>query len=550
MSFSNLKFEMHGVLTSRIFIRRGYRYLWIVSAIVSSLFLFVPAKAASGDTNQLDPKQFIKRADKLISAGAFQDAEKILKDGLAAYPDDSSLKLKLAYTLVKLRGFLEAYNLSYEVAKNEPQNAKAFAVLGAVLLGGGRFNEARVILQRSLTLSDNKDDLALLSFGMLEFYENHLERSLDYLAEAQFQEPDEPDYMFAFAQVAARAERYQEAANAYRKFLLFSRIKDDDRRARIRGLINFLEYLGNRSSLYAVSGEDRTSVKFELKGNRPVIPVSVNGSPQPLNFVLDTGSGISVISNQTAKRLKIKPIAKGGHAKGIGGNGKFEIVYGFLKDVRIGSARIKSVPVYIREFHQNIHNIDGYIGIALISKFLTTIDYGERSFALERLTERQAELTVPKSMSLPLRLTSSGFLSGEIQMEGVDAPLNFIVDTGASVSVVSESVAKREPFSTLPRKDPLTVIGSAGVTDNVESFTLPKISFGAHTRESIAAIALNLEIINDASGFEQAGILGGNFFLDYRMTFDFRNSRLIFAPTKHVPPSAESSEKDEIKSLP
>jgi predicted aspartyl protease len=355
--------------------------------------------------------------------------------------------------------------------------------------------------------------------------------------------------MFAYAQVAARAERYQEAADSYRKFLQFSNFTDDDRRARIRGLINFLEYLGHRSSLYAVSGSENTNIKFELKGNRPVIPVTINGNPQPLNFVLDTGSGISVISNQTAKKLKLKPIARGGHAKGIGGNGRFEIVYGFIRDVRIGSARIKNVPVYIREFHQNVHNIDGYIGIALISKFLTTVDYGERSFALDRLTDAQVRETAANSMSLPLRLTSSGFLSGEIQMEGVEAPMNFIVDTGASVSVVSESIAKQEPFRALPRRDPLTVIGSAGITSNVESFMLPKISFGAHTRESIAAISLNLEIINDSSGFEQAGILGGNFFLDYRMTFDFKNSRLIFAPTKPGAP-AETAEKDEIKSLP
>ena len=93
------------------------------------------------------------------------------------------------------------------------------------------------------------------------------------------------------------------------------------------------------------------------------------------------------------------------------------------------------------------------------------------------------------------------------------------------------------------------MIGSAGVTENVESFTLPKISFGDHSRLSITAIALDLEIINDASGFEQSGILGGNFFLDYRMTFDFKNSRLIFAPTK--PNSAtDASQQNEIESLP
>ncbi len=46
------------------------------------------------------------------------------------------------------------------------------------------------------------------------------------------------------------------------------------------------------------------------------------------------------------------------------------------------------------------------------------------------------------------------------------------------------------------------------------------------------AIALDLDIINEASGFEQAGILGGNFFKNYRLTFDFENSKVIFVPVK------------------
>ena len=490
---------------------------------------------SDGKAQQSDVKQIIRAVDKLILKGEFEEAERILRGGIVDYPRDSGLKLKLAFTLLKNRTLLEAYTLSFQVAKDEPNNASAFAVLGSVLLAGGRFNDARKILSRAMEISQ-KEPLALASFGMLEFYENQLDRSLEYLGAAKFLAPENPDYIFSFAQVAARAEKYREAADAYRQFLLFSRSTDEDRRARIKGLISFLEYLGLRSSLYAINGTNSSTMNFDLKGNRPVMTVSVNNKSEPLKFVLDTGSGMSVISFETAKRLNIKPIARGGHAKGIGGNGKFEIVYGFLREVQLGSIRVRNVPVYIREFHHNVHDIDGYIGISLISKFLTTVDYGDRSFTLTRLgTEGAAEM-IANNISLPLRLTSSGFLSGEVQMEGINAPMNFIVDTGASVSVLSESVARREPINSLPRKDLLRVIGSAGVTENVESFTLPKISFGDHSRERITAIALNLEIINDASGFEQSGILGGNFFLEHRMTFDFRNSRLIFAPAK--PPQA------------
>jgi predicted aspartyl protease len=244
---------------------------------------------------------------------------------------------------------------------------------------------------------------------------------------------------------------------------------------------------------------------------------------------LDTGSGISVVSNETAKRLKIKPIAKGGFAKGLGGDGKFEIVYGFLSRVGIGDVDIKNVPVYIREFHAASEDVDGYIGLSLISKFLTTIDYGNLSFALEK--KDSAPLSDgPDTVSLPLRLTSSGFLSGEVQLEGIQSPLNFIVDTGASVSVISDSLASATGIRESVKSEKMRVIGSAGITNDVPSFLLPKVSFGRHSRNKVTAIALDLDLINEASGFEQAGILGGNFLRNYKLTFDFQNSRVTFVP--------------------
>ena len=105
----------------------------------------------------------------------------------------------------------------------------------------------------------------------------------------------EPDFVFNLGQAAARSERYKEAADAYERFLLIAPKTDTDRRARIVGLIDFLRYLGRQGSLYIATGENRTSVPFEATDNRPVLPVRVNGQKQVMRFVLDTGSGMSVI---------------------------------------------------------------------------------------------------------------------------------------------------------------------------------------------------------------------------------------------------------------
>ena len=101
---------------------------------------------------------------------------------------------------------------------------------------------------------------------------------------------------------------------------------------------------------------------------------------------------------------------------------------------------------------------------------------------------------------------------------------------GASVSVISDEVASLGGVKNYIKGEKMRVIGSAGVTDEVPSLVLPRVSFGKHSRSSIAAIALDLDAINEASGFEQAGILGGNFLKNYRLTFDFKNSKVTFFP--------------------
>lgn len=500
-------------------------------AFLFVLILSATAVTADDVAQKADARDLIKQAEKLTRRGEFEQAEKILRQVIASNPKESKAKLDLAYLLLKQRRLVEAFDLAYPVAKDEPKNPYAFAVLGATYLSAGNFKEAHILLINALKLN-REEGLAWAGLGMLDFYENRISESLDNLYEAVYHEPREPDFHFILAQVSARAEKYKEAAFAYERFLEISPQADTERRDRIKGLIKFLRFLGNRKSLYTVGGEIKTSIPMALVNDRPVIKLRINKKDEPLNFVLDTGSGISVISQETSKRLSIKPVTKGGLARAIGGNGKFEIVYGFLNSVEIGEVKIGNVPVYIREFHNKNEQIDGYIGLSLISKFLTTIDYGNNSFSLLKKDSVRGENATAENLTLPLRLTSSGFLSGEVQVEGVKVPLNFIVDTGASISVISHDVAGMEEIKGFVRDEKMRVVGAAGITEDVPSFLLPRVTFGSHSREKVKAIALDLDVINETSGFEQAGILGGNFLKNYSLTFDFQKSKVTFVPVK------------------
>lgn len=504
----------------------------------SVLFIFLLLASstafATEDVQETDGqtlKEMLSSAEKLSRRGDIDEAEKILRRAIATYPKDVNVRLGLAHVLIKQKHLRAGFDMAYAVAEADPKNSYALAILGIAYLNAGNFTEAKLFLYNAANLN-KREALAWAGIGMLDFYENRVNSSLGNMLTAVNLDRRNSDYVFAYGQIASRDERYKEAAEAYKRFLEISSRNDTDRREKIKGLIQFLEYLGNRTDLYAVGGGTKTVVPVKLVNDRPVLELKINGKDKPLRFILDTGSGVSVISKKTAKELGIKTVAKGGMARAIGGDGKFEIVYGFLRKVEIGDVNVSSVPVYIREFHNVSENIDGYIGLALISKFLTTIDYGNLTFSLSNKDFVQFRSTENEKLTLPLRLTSSGFLSGEVLLEGLDSSLNFIVDTGASISVISDDVADKDEIRRFVREEKLRVFGAAGVTEEVSAYLLPRVTFGNHSRERIKAIALDLDLINESAGFVQAGILGGNFLKNYRVTFDFQNSKVLFVPVK------------------
>jgi tetratricopeptide (TPR) repeat protein len=469
------------------------------------------------------------RAERALREGHYEEAETLFREALAENSRDRVARLGLSYTLLKMRRLADAYDQAAAVIAFDPLSARAHSLLGSALLATGDFRTSVEEFRTSLSL-DGDEPLAVAGLAMVDFYENRLNACIDGLHRAVRLSSHEPDFVFSLAQAAARAERYREAADAYERFLKIAPRTDEERRARIRGLIDFLRYLGSKQQLYYVSGADHTSVPFEMPNNRPIIRVRVNGRKEPLRFVLDTGSGISVISDETAKILGVRAVARGGMARAVGG--KFEIVYGFLQSMELGQARIDNIPVYIRHFYNDEVPVDGFIGLAVVNKYLTTVDYGTRSFSLSRQRENDEPNSTlsPVGFEIPIRTTSSGFLSGEVQVDGVQRALNFIIDTGASISVVSEKAMALDEMSGFKHPARMRVYGAAGIADDVQMLVLPRILLGPHAREKVDVAVLDLDPVNETTGFIQSGIIGGNFLRHFRITFDFRKSSIRLEP--------------------
>src|SRR5262249_35858037 len=146
---------------NRLFSRpkTGLRICLLTALLPSVICLSTAISTAEQLTVFDDIKDLLKQAQREGRKGRTAEAEKLYRQIIEADPRNSDAKLALAYLLVKQRRIREAYEFSFDVAKAEPKNPRAFAVLGATFLTAGRFSEARRCFVTAIQIS-RKEDLA------------------------------------------------------------------------------------------------------------------------------------------------------------------------------------------------------------------------------------------------------------------------------------------------------------------------------------------------------------------------------------------------------
>jgi tetratricopeptide (TPR) repeat protein len=488
----------------------------------------------------------LKRADKQIRQGSFDEAEKIYRHLIEKNPEDKEARLGLSFVLLKGFKLQEAYEEAARVLAMDSLNARGYALLGTALLRAGEFRQSVESLRTAIQLN-NRESLAMAGIAEIAYFENNSKLAYEGYRRAIELSPNEPDYYVSLARACSRLEYYAEAADAYQRFLEVAPKTDEERRSRIRGLIEFYRYLG-MTKLHRVSGTETTAISFDLIGNRPFLNININGKAS-LRFVIDTGASLSVISEKAAEKLGIKPVARGGNARAVGGSGTFPIVYTVLNSLTIGETKIEMVPAYIRTVHVTDETppearADGYLGLSVLSSFALTLDYQSRRLTLDRSSAQKsaaspatsaAENLMPAEGSVPIRTTSGGLASAEAHIPTMQRPLNFIVDTGASVTVVSKSAVKRHNLESLKMADVRArVIGAAGVEDDVEALSLETFTVNGLRKQNARALILDLDPVNETSGFEQHGILGGDFLTHFLVYMDLRRFEMRLIPQSSV----------------
>ena len=265
--------------------KRALRNLWIMLTVVMLL-------AAAGQAQSRG--KLLKQAEKEMRQANYPTAEGVYRQLLDRDQADKEARLGLSFSLIKQSKLQEGYENAAQVIATEPLNARAHSLLGTALLRAGEFRTSVESLYTAVKLSD-REALAIAGLSEIEYFENRSRNAYAGLKRAVMLDPSEPDYYISLARTCSRLEYYNEAADAFQRFLDVSPKTDAERRARIKGLIDFYRYLGT-TKIHRTAGKEMTTISFDVVNYRPFIKVMVNGKG-PLRFVIVPGASLTVLSD-------------------------------------------------------------------------------------------------------------------------------------------------------------------------------------------------------------------------------------------------------------
>ncbi|MEO9966100.1 MAG: aspartyl protease family protein [Reichenbachiella sp.] len=172
------------------------------------------------------------------------------------------------------------------------------------------------------------------------------------------------------------------------------------------------------------------SIPFELFGDHIIIQLSVDGS-EPLDFIFDSGDGITVIDEDIAEQLhlvKQKVILNQGTVTGsLIKHNKLEIGdYLLEKNIKVYSTDLDHLEISLgRDF-------DGIIGYDLLYHHAVRIDYDNRTFEIYDHGQHPK-----KGEAIPFKLnTAIPTIQGNVVLNnGEPHPGTFFVMTGAGTTL-------------------------------------------------------------------------------------------------------------------
>jgi predicted aspartyl protease len=262
-----------------------------------------------------------------------------------------------------------------------------------------------------------------------------------------------------------------------------------------------------------------TAISFETGSLAPLIilPVTVNDL-QHEKFILDIGSSNTLLTTEFANRQNINITH---YKEGVAAGGTVKVGLGTVKSIKVGDVRYENFEVGITDEVKKIATaigkpeVSGNLGYSFLKGHILNINYPDKKI---RITTAE-NFTAPEGNKNKFVLANitKPVVVAEVYIDG-KGPFSFILDTGASITSISNELANSLGLALTP--GPEITAGGGKVKTSVT--TLSEIKLGNDKEQNVTVLVAGyLEMLSKATGKKIDGVLGYDFMKNYEITIDY-----------------------------
>jgi Flp pilus assembly protein TadD/predicted aspartyl protease len=489
-----------------------------VLALAAIAAVFTLGPRAFGQAAQADPDAQFQLATEHFDAARYREAMDAYDAAIGGRDAGFATRARKGKIRAALRiaefelGRLEAETL----VSGDEKDAEARTLLGDALWANGLFDESDAAYRQAIALAPES---SRAHFGLARSLatRSRLDEALQEALPVAAAAPQDPEIHALIGLIYERLNRYEDSADAYDRYIALLPMTEVSTMATIsQSKVRLLRSFKGRVPLQVDDAPGRVHrVPFRLSNRKIVVQGRVNRVP--VEFVLDTGSERTGLSDVTARRAGVASITATLTA-GVGVASLRRLELGRADSIEVGTMRVRNVPVAVRTIVRGaLPRWQSESFSPLSIGYSVVVDYQKREVLLARALPEG-----PSDITLPMRMNRLPMVRGLLNSTH---PAYFVVDTGGELISFSAETALALAMPPV-RKIPLRVFGMSGVDEN--AFLLPGVNLDFEEIEfrNVGLAVLNLRAPSVLLGFQLGGIVGHRFLSEYRVSMDMERSEV------------------------
>ncbi len=275
-----------------------------------------------------------------------------------------------------------------------------------------------------------------------------------------------------------------------------------------------------------------TRIPFkQLNGGVILLKAKFDTISQPLNFILDTGSGAISIDSSTAEEFKIPHVPSGRTVNGIAG----------LRNVDYAKNYKLTLPGLITDsldFYVNDYNIltsvygekiDGIIGYSFLSRYIIAINFDSLFIEIYN----QGSIVYPDGGYLLHPLFTALPIQTVTVKDERSITSNFYMDTGAGLSFLVSRQFDEDSSLFLKRRKPVPIqVQGLGGKKQMMLTMVKEVQIGPYKFKRVPTNILNDEY-NATSYPFLGGLIGDDLLRRFNIILNYYKRQIFLLPNSH-----------------